>query len=820
MKKLLIMSFLLLIALWTNAQDHHRSCGTMAHLQHMLEGDPEMQGRMDQIESFTNDFVRDFRHINGQAQSTITIPVVVHVVYNNTTQNISDTRIYEQIAQLNRDFSATNSDVSLVPSAFTSLVANTGIQFCLAQRDPNGNATNGILRVPTTRTSFGTNNDVKFTSKGGSDAWPRDKYLNIWVCNLGNGLLGYAQFPGGTAATDGVVVLFSSVGGQNAPGTATPYHLGRTLTHEVGHWLNLRHIWGDATCGNDYVNDTPTQQTSNTGCPSFPKVTCSNGPNGDMFMNYMDYTNDACMYMLTMGQSARMNALFGLGGARASLLNSDGCVPPSAVCGTPANLSAASVTTSGATISWTPVSGAGTYNVQYKLGSSGTWTNVSTTSASITLTGLSASSTYNIQVQAVCSASNSSYSAPISFTTSSLQSCATPTGLAASNITTTTATITWTAVSGAASYNLDYKLSSSSTWSTFNTTSTSVNISGMTAATSYDFRVQTVCSGSSSTYSATISLTTQSDQMCGVPGNLAVSSITASGATVSWAAVSNAASYNIQYKLSTASTWTSTTSTTTSKVLSGLTASASYNVQVQAVCSFGSSAFSSPVNFTTASASCTDIYESNNSISKAQSIPLNTTIQAMIGTATDLDHFKFKVTSSARNFLVLADNFPQDYDVNLYRGTTLIYSSKNRGTTPEAFYLNNASTSVTYTVRVYGYNGVFDNNNCYNLRVSTSSTAFSRMDASIAVINHGEDDIRIYPNPAKNTLTIEAPFESAGAVRYEIYDLTGRKVYDNNLPAEKYQPVTIDISSLHSGMYILRVEENGLSFSKKFTIYK
>jgi hypothetical protein len=225
---------------------------------------------------------------------------------------------------LNKDFAKTNADASLIPAAFAGAAAATNVRFTLAKRDPSGAATNGIIHKSTRVKSWSSNDAVKQSKRGGDDAWDTSKYLNIWVCDLGNGLLGYAQLPGGSASTDGVVVLYSSLPG----GTAVPYDKGRTATHEVGHWLNLRHIWGDASCGNDLVSDTPTQQTSNYGCPTFPKVTCSNGPDGDMFMNYMDYTNDACMYMFSSGQSSRMNALFASGGARASLLTSNGDVAP------------------------------------------------------------------------------------------------------------------------------------------------------------------------------------------------------------------------------------------------------------------------------------------------------------------------------------------------------------------------------------------------------------------------------------------------------------------------------------------------------------
>jgi len=167
---------------------------------------------------------------------------------------------------------------------------------------------------------------MKSSTTGGTNAWNTGQYLNIWVCNLSNNTLGYAQFPGGAAATDGVVILTTAFGRYGS--ASAPFNLGRTATHEVGHWLNLRHIWGDASCGNDFVSDTPTQQAANTGCPSFPKRTCGNTTNGDMFMNYMDYTDDACMYMFSTGQSSRMNALFAAGGARASLTTSLGGTAP------------------------------------------------------------------------------------------------------------------------------------------------------------------------------------------------------------------------------------------------------------------------------------------------------------------------------------------------------------------------------------------------------------------------------------------------------------------------------------------------------------
>ena len=238
----------------------------------------------------------------------IRIPVVVHVVHRAAEENISDAQVKSQIDVLNKDFRAKNSDKSKVPAVWKSLVIDSNIEFELAKRDPKGKQTTGITRTATTAEGFGPNDEVKARKTGGVAAWPADKYLNIWVCNLTNGLLGYAQFPGGPAKTDGVVVLYTAFG--NRDKVRPPFNKGRTATHEVGHYLGLRHIWGDMNncTGNDFVTDTPPAQRANTGKPKFPHITCSNGPHGDMFMNYMDYVDDTAMFMFTAAQVARMNA--------------------------------------------------------------------------------------------------------------------------------------------------------------------------------------------------------------------------------------------------------------------------------------------------------------------------------------------------------------------------------------------------------------------------------------------------------------------------------------------------------------------------------
>ena len=322
MKKYSLLLGLIISVLFTQAQS--RNCGTMQHLDELIQNDPQIQIRMQQQENIIQQW------INNQPEGfvslvVITIPVVVHVIYKTSSQNISTAQVQSQIDILNEDFRKLNSDASLVPSAFSGVAADCEIEFCLAVRDPNGNITTGITRTYTTTSSFSGYTSMKYSSSGGHNAWNTSDYLNIWVCNLSSGLLGFATFPGGNASTDGVVCDYAYFGDI---GTATyPYHLGRTATHEVGHYLNLWHIWGNSNCGNDYCNDTPTQQTSNYGCPTFPSTSsCSgNGNNGDMFMNYMDYTNDACMYMFSDDQKTRMQAT--LNGSRSSLQTSNGCVP-------------------------------------------------------------------------------------------------------------------------------------------------------------------------------------------------------------------------------------------------------------------------------------------------------------------------------------------------------------------------------------------------------------------------------------------------------------------------------------------------------------
>ncbi len=268
---------------------------------------------------------------------TVFVPVVVHVVYSSNAENISDDQIRSQIEVLNADFNKKNSDFAKVPSAFGNLAGDARIYFVLATADPEGRPTNGIVRKKSGRMLWTDDDLIKYDGHGGSTAWDTKSYLNIWIGNLTGGLLGYASFPGGPAEKDGVVIRPNVFGSRGR--FAAGYDKGRTATHEIGHWLNLKHLWGDVNCGDDDIFDTPRQRSHNTGCPSFPRVNsgCDNGVNGDMFMNYMDFTNDACMGMFTLGQTSTMRAMFEQGMPHNDILNSKGLQTPWNMVATPVN---------------------------------------------------------------------------------------------------------------------------------------------------------------------------------------------------------------------------------------------------------------------------------------------------------------------------------------------------------------------------------------------------------------------------------------------------------------------------------------------------
>jgi len=286
-----------------------RACASTDILKDQILKDPARGQRLQSIENLTQRIAKDRSLGRLLPDGSVQIPVVVNVLYRTTTENISLAQIQSQIDILEKDYNAANSEYGSVPSLFAGVKANVGIHFTLKS----------VVRKSSTKTSWSASTEnMKKTSLGGINPTTPDSVLNIWVVNYinygGQEVLGYAQFPGGSASTDGVVIGYRYFG--NTGTAVSPFNLGRTATHEVGHFLNLYHIWGDALCGSDLVSDTPQHNDANFGCPSYPHLSTCSGSPVEMTMNYMDYTDDACMYMFSAGQKSRMLATFTSGGGR------------------------------------------------------------------------------------------------------------------------------------------------------------------------------------------------------------------------------------------------------------------------------------------------------------------------------------------------------------------------------------------------------------------------------------------------------------------------------------------------------------------------
>lgn len=792
MKKLIFTLGLGLLML-SQTTFSQRTCAVMNHHQKLVEQDPQIQFNLDQINQFTEQFIQNGGGVTNKV--AVNIPVVVHVLYNNSTQNISDAQILSQLTVLNADFKKQNTDWSNTPSVYQSLVADCELTFCLATKDPSGNNTTGIIRKSTTKTVFDADlDDAKTNATGGSDAWPAGSYLNIWVvpsikAGTNTGILGYAQFPGGPAATDGLVICYNYFGTTGA--VSAPFNKGRTATHEIGHWLNLYHIWGDdgTSCtGSDQCSDTPNQADENYGSPSFPQVSCSNS--GDMHMNYMDYVDDAAMYMFTTGQKARMQALFTTGGARASLLTSNGC--GGGTTPTPAYCSA-----NGTNVSYEWIANVtlgSINNTTTANGGYGNFTNLSTNltigaSTPISVKPGFASSTYteyfNVYID---------YNKDLDF---------------------------------ADAGEMVYTGSGTSTLTgSFTVPSTTATGSTRMRVVMKDGAITSSCG--SYTYGEvedyTVNFVSGSTPTCNAPGGLASSAVATTTATLSWTAVSGASNYTVQVKPSSSSTWTSYTATSASLNLTGLTASTTYNWQVRTNCTSGSSAYTVGTNFTTtASTTCTDVYESNNTLSAAKTIAVNTNIKGIISTSTDQDWFKFTNTSTSRNIRVTLTGLPADYDLYLYNSAgTLLYKSENGSTTSETLKYN-AAPVATYYVQVKGYNGA-NSPTCYTVNASISSTAFKQMEQEEEMTTAKVDAtiFTIMPNPSvdgKFTFNLSNPV--IGDVHVDVYDQSGRLVFNEMLQkGEEFLKSGIDLSEKNKGMYIVKIYNDTFHVTERILFVK
>ncbi len=300
-------------------------CSSAEYAIQLSNANTGIQQKMLAAESFLRSYrpeimMSGIDHSVSASLPVITIPIVVHILYKESNQNISDEMVRQQIDVLNKAFRLSAPDTLKIPSYFQGAAADSRIEFVLARIDQSGKATTGILRKNTWVTLYGLDDRIKYSDKGGDDAWDCNKYLNIWVGSLAGGILGYSSPLGGPAETDGIAIRTDAFGG----GLNSAHGGGKTVVHEVGHWLGLRHIWGDASCGDDQVDDTPKQKTANRGCPSGIKISCDNAPYGDMYNNYMDQVNDDCMLMFSKGQVNRMRASFAYGGPRFPILSSNG----------------------------------------------------------------------------------------------------------------------------------------------------------------------------------------------------------------------------------------------------------------------------------------------------------------------------------------------------------------------------------------------------------------------------------------------------------------------------------------------------------------
>ena len=787
------------------------------------------------IEEKTRQFIENQKKGNLQARTgVLTIPIIVHVLYRTSQENISDAQIQSQIDVLNEDFRLLNSDASNTPSEFTPV--DTQIQFEL----------NYITRKSTTKTSWGTNDAMKKSSQGGVDPVDPANNLNMWICNIGGGILGYAQFPGGSSATDGVVFspqYCGSIDKQPAGETFyldAPFNKGRTATHEIGHYLNLRHIWGDGACSaDDFVSDTPIAAAANYGCPSYPTKSCSSngGFTSDMFMNYMDYVDDACMYMFTAGQKARMDALFEPGGAREGLgTTSGGCS-----LAAPSGLASSNISDNGFTLTWGSVSGAASYTVSYGSQSA------TVTGTSFTASGLTAGTGYTCNVTANCASGSGVTSGNIVVTTTGSNCNAGP----------ATLTLVTDKYASETSWTLRKNGSTVATSGSY-ANSTTYNISLDYGDGSYAFTINDsygdgiCCSygngsytikdannnvlatggafGSTATENFCIEGGTPPDtQAPTAPGNLSTSNVTTNSATLSWSASSDNVGVTGYDVYANGSLKGSTTST--SYNVTGLASSTTYSLSVRAKDEAGNVSSSSSVNVTTLANTVTYCDSKGNSVSDEwiQKVTFGS-INNTSGANGGYGDFTSLSTSVNKGSSYTISITPA-WSGTVYREAYNVWIDFNQdgdfNDSGEQVYSRSRTTSSsisgTVTIPTSALSGAtrMRVSMKYNANATSCETfSYGEVEDYTVVIGGGARSIEevvavstleLFPNPAYDRATLRFTVSEQTSVSISIVDAMGRSVMNRMQEVIGTHETELDLTGLKGGMYLVVVKGNNIN---------
>lgn len=494
-------------------------------------------------------------------------------------------------------------------------------------------------------------------------------------------------------------------------------------------------------------------------------------------------------------------------------------------CNSPTAPQTVFVTDSTAQVSWTASASATGYNIDYKKTSSATWVNASSNISNVDyeFTGLTRGTSYDWRVNANCSGGSSAYISG-SFTTTI--PCGTPQSLSANNLTVTGATLNWAPVTDAISYSVSYKTAASSLWTLAADTITqnAYILNNLSQGTSYDWSASATCpkgTGDPAYSQFTTPIT------CNAPGNLSSTSVSTTSATLNWNAVAGSIGYDIDFKLSTASIWTTkaTGVTALSYSLTGLTASTDYNWRVRSNCGTisGYSGYSS-ASFTTATAPCTDSYESNNTSNTSKNLTLGTAITASIGTATDIDWFKFVTpNTNASNVRITLYNLPANYDVYLYnKNLNLLGSGTSLLTASETIIYNTTSNRQTYYVKVVGAAGAFSSTQCYTLKAESSSTTFriptSAPELPQAMITAEKSpSMELFPSPVQDELNIIYYSSEIGKGIIRLIDIEGKILLQKEVPLiQGKNSFKLKMKGYAAGNYLIQLDAGKNALTGKF----